>query len=116
MVDALALGASAVRHEGSSPFPGTKNNERNVKRCVIYFLPRKGLELSPKRSQFCNQNCEDEAGVEATCRDEKCNHFEASRSGDQVLPSGRSFRKDLNTRLVNRAVRRCRETTSSKAD
>ena len=62
MVDALALGASAVRHEGSSPFLGTKNNERNVTRCVIYFLPRKGLELSPKRSQFCSQNCEDEAG------------------------------------------------------
>ncbi len=63
LVDALALGASEATHEGSSPFPGTKNNERNVTRCVIYFLPGKGFELSPMRSQFCNQNCEDEAGL-----------------------------------------------------
>ncbi len=27
LVDALALGASAARHEGSSPFPGTSKVE-----------------------------------------------------------------------------------------
>ena len=32
MVDTLALGASAARREGSSPFPGTKKN-------TPYFLP-----------------------------------------------------------------------------
>lgn len=52
---------------------------------LILFLPRKGLELSPMRSQFCSQNGEGEAGAEATCRDEKCNHFEASRSGGKLL-------------------------------
>ena len=62
MVDTSVLGTDIARCGGSSPLLGTKNNERNVTRCVIYFLPGKGLELSPMRSQFCNQNSEDEAG------------------------------------------------------
>ena len=62
LVDTSVLGTDAARREGSSPFPGTKNNETKAKALVNLFLPRKGLELSPMRSQFCNQNCEDETG------------------------------------------------------
>lgn len=35
LADALALGASGVTHEGSSPFPGTKN--KNAQLCAVYF-------------------------------------------------------------------------------
>ena len=62
LVDALALGASEETHEGSSPFPGTKNNEVKAKALADLFLPRKGLELNPQRSPFCSQKGEGEAG------------------------------------------------------
>jgi len=42
LVDALALGASAARHEGSSPFPGTK---RRIPRKGFSFCAREESQL-----------------------------------------------------------------------
>jgi hypothetical protein len=46
LVDALALGASAVRHEGSSPFLGTSEIKTSNATSVwgFNFLTRKDLE------------------------------------------------------------------------
>ena len=45
LVDALALGASEATHEGSSPFPGTKNMETNTFFDINKLSREKGLIL-----------------------------------------------------------------------
>ena len=45
LVDALALGASEATHEGSSPFPGTKNMEVNTFYDINKLPAEKGLIL-----------------------------------------------------------------------
>ena len=52
LVDALALGASAARHEGSSPFPGTNVKKQSRMTLLFYICAREVRHLRVVRKDL----------------------------------------------------------------